>query len=282
MNVCLVAVCHNTYEESIKFLSSIDEAIRDTGIKLDVFFVDNSLKVDMDMVNKIKGLVVDFCIHYVVSENLGYFPSVIAAIKNQKIEISNYPYLIISNVDLTVSKHFFSELENLPADDTVGVYAPSIVSSVLNLDQNPKITVRPSSFKLQINRFCFRSRFAYAFLYYVNMLRLKVREMSKLGIQRPHGLTVGRRRKIYAGHGSFIVLTNRLLQSVPELNYPIFLFGEELYIAETARKSDLDVIYAPNLIVFDAEHASTSAMKRDAYRASNVLALNYILSTYKF
>jgi hypothetical protein len=60
MNVCLIAVCHNTYQESLKYLFSLDEAVRHTGISLDVFLVDNSIEVKIEMVNQIKSLAVDF------------------------------------------------------------------------------------------------------------------------------------------------------------------------------------------------------------------------------
>ena len=99
MNICLVAVCHNTYQQTLKYLLSLDIAVRRTGIMLDVFLIDNSIEIEIDMVNQIKRLAVDFHIHYVASENLGYFPSVIAAIKSQEIELASYNFLMISNVD---------------------------------------------------------------------------------------------------------------------------------------------------------------------------------------
>jgi len=282
MNVCLIAVCHNTYQESFKYLFSLDEAVRHTGISLDVFLVDNSIEVEIDMVNQIKSLAVDFRIHYVASENLGYFPSVIAAIKSQEIELASYNFLIISNVDLAVSKDFFREIKMLPMDETTGAYAPSIVSNKMNHDQNPKITARPSRFKLKLNRFLFRSRVAYGFLTRVNKLRLKLREITKIGSSRSYPPAGHGKRKIYASHGSFFILTHMFLKRVSELNYPVFLFGEEIYIAETSRNLNLDIIYAPNLRVFDSEHASTSKMKSDAYRSYNEQALTYLLAEYKF
>ena len=282
MNVCLIAVCHNTYQESFKYLLSLDDAVRHTGILLDVFLVDNSIEVEIDMVNQMKSLAVDFRIHYVASENLGYFPSVIAAIKSQEIELASYNFLMISNVDLAVSKDFFSEIKMLPVDETIGAYAPSIVSNKMNHDQNPKITARPSRFKLQVNRLLFRSRVAYGFLTRVNKLRLKLREITKIGNSSSYPSAGPGKRKIYASHGSFFILSHMFLKRVSELNYPVFLFGEEIYIAETVRNLNLDIIYAPNLRVFDSEHASTAKMKSDAYRSYNEQALTYLLSEYKF
>lgn len=282
MNICIIAVCHNTYQQTLKYLLSIHEAISCTEISLDFFLVDNSINVEIDMVNQLKSLDVDFCIHYVQSENLGYFPSVIAAINSQEITLSSFDFLIISNVDVTVSKNFFSEIKTLKFNENIGAYAPSIVSKNRNYDQNPKIVDRPSSFKVKLNRFLFRSSFTYLVLTYVNKIRLKLREISKLNIPRSHQPACPNKQKIYAPHGSFFILTNVFLQRVSRLNYPVFLFGEEIYIAETSRNLDLDIIYAPNLIVFDSEHASTSKMKSKLYRLYNEQALTYLLDKFNF
>ena len=282
MRVCIISVCHNTYKESLRFLDSIDVSIRETGIKLDLFFVDNSTEVDLEMIDKIKSRTSFFSVNYLTSQNFGYFPSIIAAIENHKIVTSNYQYFIISNVDLSVSKSFFLELESLIIDRNIGVYAPAIMSSSLNDDRNPKIKVRPSAFKLRLNRYLFSSGGGYVLLRFINTMRLRLKKISKLKSKRQSTLAVIPNENIYAAHGSFIILTNELLRRVPSLNYPIFLFGEEIYIAETARKCGLAVVYSPNLLIHDTEHASTSMMKTKAYRNSNVAALDYILKNYKF
>jgi hypothetical protein len=123
---------------------------------------------------------------------------------------------------------------------------------------------------------------AYGFLTRVNKLRLKLREITKIDNSRSYPPAGHGKRKIYASHGSFFILTHMFLKRVSELNYPVFLFGEEIYIAETSRNLNLDIIYAPNLRVFDSEHASTSKMKSDAYRSYNEQALTYLLAEYKF
>ena len=55
MRVCIFAVCHNSYRESLVFLDSISRSVKDTEVELDVFFIDNSSKVDNDFVKLIKS-----------------------------------------------------------------------------------------------------------------------------------------------------------------------------------------------------------------------------------
>jgi hypothetical protein len=41
------------------------------------------------------------------------------------------------------------------------------------------------------------------------------------------------------------------------LNHGTFLFGEEIFVAENARKFKLHILYEPALTVFHREHATT-------------------------
>ena len=44
---------------------------------------------------------------------------------------------------------------------------------------------------------------------------------------------------IYAGHGSFIILTKAFFQNYSNIAYPMFLYGEEIYLAELIREKFL-------------------------------------------
>ena len=282
MKVCLIAVCHGSYKESLIFLDSIDESLIGTNIRLDIFFVENSSQFDEEMISRIRGRGLNYSIQYVESENLGYFPSAIAAIKRNEIVTTDYEYLIISNVDLIISKSFFTSLQNIPFSKNVGVYAPAILSNRVNVDRNPKIRERPSANKLRLNLLLFSSAPSYAFLVLTNYIRLKLRKFLKFGTRKAVSSRQINNTKIYAPHGSFILMTNKFSQSNLILDYPVFLFGEEIYIAETARASNLDIKYAPNLVINDTEHASTSLLNNKNYRSFNAIALAYLLKTFRW
>lgn len=86
--------------------------------------------------------------------------------------------------------------------------------------------------------------------------------------------------EIYAGHGSFMMFTNSFFQRYPRLDYPIFLFGEELYFAEVIKNLDMKVLYEPSLRVIDNEHVSTSTLKKKSYFKYNQESIKYILDTF--
>ena len=62
---------------------------------------------------------------------------------------------------------------------------------------------------------------------------------------------------IYAPHGSCIIFNENYFKMGGNLNHISFLFGEEIFVAESAKKSGLKVQYEPQLRVSDYEHAST-------------------------
>jgi hypothetical protein len=281
MRVSLFAVCHNSYRESLIFLDSISRSVKDAEVELDIFFIDNSSKVDNDSVKLIKSYRSKFGLHYIKSENLGYFPSINFAINEYAIILSTYEYTIISNVDVSVSERFFITLESLPVLNNIGIYAPSIRSNTIGVDRNPKINKRPSYLKLKINQQLFRYSVTYFLLKLVNIIRLKLigfsRTSSSKNIKvsaKPGG------HKIYAPHGSFMIFTREFTKHNCEFNYPVFLFGEEVYVAEKSIEYNLDIIYLSDLIIFDDEHASTSLLKTEIYRKHNYEALSYILKYY--
>ena len=66
---------------------------------------------------------------------------------------------------------------------------------------------------------------------------------------------------MYGAHGSFMVFTRRYFEKGAHVNYPRFLFGEEVFVAEQLRKHSLMIESIPEIRVFDKEHASTSQEK---------------------
>ena len=283
MKVCIFAVCYNSYRESLVFLDSIFRSIKDTGVELDVFFIDNSSKADNEFVKLIKSYRSKFGLHYIKSENLGYFPSVNSVINEYAIILANYEYTIISNVDLTISESFFITLEGLSVSNTIGVYAPSIRSNAIGVDRNPKIYKRPTYLKLKINQQLFRYSFTYFILRLVNIIRLKLINVLRVLLPKNSERNIKTKGvKIYAPHGSFVIFTHTFIRKNNKFNYPVFLFGEEIYVAEKSREYNLDVINLPDLVVFDDEHVSTSLMRPEIYRNYNYKALSYILKNFYF
>ena len=82
---------------------------------------------------------------------------------------------------------------------------------------------------------------------------------------------------VYAGHGSFIILTQAYLRRCGTIDYPVFLFCEELYLAEMCRRNGLAVVYVPHIRVNDTEHVSVGKMAHRDYCRHNLEAVSYII-----
>ena len=197
-------------------------------------------------------------------DNPGYFGGIRRAML--KSDVKAYDYAIISNVDLTVEEDFFVKLAAYNCAEDTGWIAPQIWSAQEGRDRNPKIMNRYQLKKLKILKTIFHYPYVWA-------LKRAITARQKKWEKHPAG-------EIYGGHGSFIILTKRYLERCGAVNYPVFLFCEEIWLAEQCRKAGLKVMYVPTLVVSDAEHASTGRMKLSYYCHLNEEALEYIIKNF--
>lgn len=263
IKILLVCVNYNSYSDLDKYLKSIDLA---AGLcdKTDVIVsvVDNSIKKEtVELVN-----YKNINIHVNHFDNPGYFPGV-ANILNKEPSVANNNYVIISNVDLEISPDFFIRLSEYKAGNDVAWVANRIWSEQESRDINPKIIRRYTLNKLRLLKLLYK----YPILdwIYTNSLYKRKQYQKDLSIC-----------EIYAGHGSFIILTRSFFNRYPKLDYPIFLFGEEIYLAEKIRKAGMKVMYVPEIQVNDKEHTSTGKMKKSFYYKCNLESIDYIIKKF--
>jgi GT2 family glycosyltransferase len=68
-------------------------------------------------------------------------------------------------------------------------------------------------------------------------------------------------RTIYAPHCSFVIFNRKYFETGGTLKHGAFLFGEEIFVAETVRNLGFRIIYDPRFFVLHREHATTSILK---------------------
>ena len=241
--IAVFCVSYCSDHERDLYLSTIRNAAQKASNIVDVdVFVSNNTKED----------------------NPGYF----GAIKRllQQVNAKDYDYSIISNVDLMLEENFFQILADYNCSEDTGWIAPQIWSNLEERDRNPKVLNRYSLKKLQILRTFYQFPILDT-LYTSTFYKKKKYESHQAG-------------QIYAGHGSFIILTRRFFELCGKIDYPVFLFCEEIYLAEMCRKAGLKVLYEPSLIVKDTEHASTGRMNHGFYCRCNYEAMQYIIKTF--
>jgi GT2 family glycosyltransferase len=268
-NILILCVTYNSNKELLNYLNSINNALNYSPniFNVDVFIADNN--PENNIIINFKNYVnlnIDYCLNNI---NLGYLGGVTNLI-NTKLgtKVFNYDFLLISNVDLLLSVDFFSSLSNLKLDPLTAWIAPSIFSNNEKRDKNPKIISRPSKYKFSF--YITKYRFPLInYIYEKSFYRLKY-------LKKAHK----NKLEIYAGHGSFMIFTNLFISEIKNMNFPSFLFGEEIYLAELVLKSNYKVIYEPLLKIYDIEHASTSKLNYITFCKSNFDSLLKLKSIF--
>lgn len=198
-------------------------------------------------------------------DNPGYFGAVRQLM--EEVDAKAYDYSIISNVDLTLEEDFFINLTAYDCPEDTGWIAPCIWSQLEGRDRNPQRTTRPTHMKMRILKAFYQYPLLDSIYQYTVYRRKKYNRSAAPGI-------------IYAGHGSLIILTQKYFLKCGKIDYPIFLFCEELYLAENCRRAGLTVRYEPSIHVNDKEHVSTGKMPHSLYCKHNMTAMNYIIGKY--
>lgn len=263
MKVIIFCINYNSYSELDYYLKSLECSDEKNGVELTVVVVDNSEKPEIINTNYSFEII-----NLVTNKNLGYFGGAIYGIENCKKNVSDYDYSIISNVDLSVAPDFLNKLQSIAIPDDIGCIAPKIFSSGENRNRNPKVIDRYNAKKLKVLRLMYRIPvlyYLYTTMFFANR-RKKVENTT--------------REIIYAAHGSFMIFTKKFSEFIQHMNYPVFMFGEEIFIAENLRRMDLKTIYKPELVVHDQDHVSTGKMKSNFYFKCNYKAMDMLIKEY--
>ena len=198
-------------------------------------------------------------------ENLGYFGGISWGLE-QYLKHNPMPeWVIVSNTDILFpDREFFEKLDHLFKKNPPAVIAPDIVLTVrsglpsTNEHQNPYFRVRPSRVRMRAMRAVARFYPIYLIYEFTSLLRHGIQ--NKIGNARKGTVASRKPIPIYAPFGAFIIFHRSYFEAGGSLRYPSFLFGEEIYVAETARGLGLRVMYEPRLRVIHQEHGSTAGI----------------------
>jgi GT2 family glycosyltransferase len=263
IQAAIYCVVYQTYQELYKYLDSIRLALSKSDLfEVSVFIADNTTE---DYQHIPDAEFPKMHIHvYNFHKNYGYFGSIKKMMK--ATDLKNFNYIIISNVDVRLNESFFTQLQSFPITKNTGWIAPAIISTKDGCDLNPQATVRYTLKKLRILKFL-----------YDHPLVMWIYENSIYRIKRHAKHSTGR---VYAGHGSFIILTHEYIKRCGIINYPPFLYCEEIYLGEMCRLHHLTVNYQPSIVVSDIGGVSTGRLKRRKYYQYNSDATKYIIDTF--
>jgi GT2 family glycosyltransferase len=211
-------------------------------------------------------------------KNLGYFGGAAAALSDH---LKSHPlpdWVIVSNPDVYFSDHdVLQRLCEVHRGDEPAVIAPSIRTVNTSVEQNPYMRVRPSRFRMHFYRWLFST---YPVdVVYEGLSWVKHRSLQLLSRARPPaGASLP--EKIYAPHGSFIALHRSYFERGGTLEYGAFLFGEEIFIAETVRRLGLSVLYEPSVAIEHTERSTAAGLWNRAASRYRRQASRYLARTF--
>lgn len=180
-------------------------------------------------------------------ENRGYLGGALP-IYNAKAKANAYDYVSISNVDLQLAPDFFEQLLTIGTTH-IGWLAPDIYTAKINRHENPCMLSRPTKRNFFIWNTIYSSTLIYRLYHALYVLKSqKSREYPSC--------------EIYAGHGSFMLFTRVFVAHYPELHYPTFMYGEEIWFAELVRAAELKTTYTPTLRIANTGNISTGLINQ--------------------
>lgn len=157
----------------------------------------------------------------------------------------SFKYLVISNADILIKDLDISNL------DPIAINAP-FITTIKNKQQNPYMPCYIP--KLDVIK-CFACLNNLKFLFYsICAINRIIREIW-LRVQKDHFDI----KKIYAAHGSFVIIPSMVLKQLfPLFNNKMFLFLEEEHLARKARLMDVNIVFNPYVKILHKEDGSVS------------------------
>ena len=213
--------------------------------------------------------------------NLGYYGAATWALSTYCTSQPLPEWTIVSNVDLAIrAENFFQRLIDFGSQHDFDVIAPAISSELSRRDQNPFMVTRPSPGRMHFYKSIFRY---YPINVAYSMLSLSLLKLRSLRVHTQEVKlkpSLNRPISIYAPHGSFIAFRSSYFEKGGTLDHPVFLFGEEIFVAETARRLGLTIGYDPRLQVIHREHKSTGYFPSRRISAYSSEAATYCADHY--
>lgn len=177
-------------------------------------------------------------------KNLGYLNGCLYGLKKYG---ENYTWAVISNTDVEfMSNRFFKNFIGEKYGTEIGCVGPDVCLQDAITHQNPFFLTRPSRRAMKLRRAIYSNYPLYSLYCLLSSMKAKLKKK-----------TVERSGQVYSVHGSIVVLRKKVVDALLEGENQIFMYGEELYIAEIVRKNNLISYYDKELEIRHKENQVT-------------------------
>jgi len=267
MNKNILIICVN-YHNDNEVINLVREIFNQRGnFNQRVIIVDNSNR------NISETPLVKLCdnkniLIYTSKVNLGYYGGAWWGMQQYLKEFPLPDWTIVCNADICFpDPDFFIKLIHYHSENPPSVVAPDIIliepSGSLPSSpkhQNPHFINRPAKLRMHFYKWISRYYIIYVIFEVLSALRYKIVNTLRCR-QEGAEIKYNKLMEIYAPFGAFVIFHRSYFESGGTLAHKCFLFGEEIFVAETVRKLKLNVIYDPRLKVIHKEHSSINLLK---------------------
>lgn len=257
--VLVVCVCYRSDHDAVEFVETV--LSNEQADTYHLLLVDNSEASTLCETLAAKGITRAAVSLLVPGKNLGYYGGAEWGLCEYLKGHEMPDWVVVCNADLTFSgENFLGNLTEQGLTHGHAIIAPAILSRFSGRDQNPYMLVRPSRLRMRFYKFVFCW---YVLLVAYSLLSIVVRKggrmLRRLSVDDDGGGHAAPEvvRTIYAPHGACIAFRRSYFDAGGTLRHGAFLFGEEIFVAETARHLHLTIAYNPRLRVIHEEHKAT-------------------------
>ena len=277
-SVTALVICVNYHNEAdtVRFISSVLSQQWADGIKVLVVNNSDSMSPSVDLLKNLFHMS-ERVIQVTPGKNVGYFGGASFGLRFYNERYSLPEWIVVSNTDIEfLHEDFFTRLHTEHSTVPPAIIAPAIYSFLKNRNQNPYLHRRPSSIRMHFYSTCFR--YSLFLNVYERLSSLKWKTCKMFKNKPAHSSSSGQSFSIYAPHGSFVIFNRKYFEEGGTLDHGVFLFGEEIFVAETARRLGLKIVYDPRLVVLHREHSTTKYSKERERHISDAAA--YCANTF--
>lgn len=244
-NIVISVTCYNNEDEVIAFTKQMTEQSFSKNIQLIITCNSTQkyeyLKVALEQIPIITYI-------YNPEKNLGYLSGCLYGV--EKTKLPEHYWLMISNTDLDFpSNKFFEEMLD-DVDHDVWCIGPDITLKAIGKPQNPFFTERPSKRSMVIRKIAYSNFPFYKTYFKLSDIKGRTNKIHKKNSSQ----------YVYAVHGSCFLLNSDIVPFLIKESQNIFMYGEELLIAEVVRENEKNTYYNSSATVIHNENQVTGTI----------------------
>ena len=208
----------------------------------------NACENTKKLIDSISDSGVDYRV-YLPNENLGYLNGGLFGLSKYEEEGNSYEWGIICNTDIDIEdKSFLTHIESYN-NSTLWGLAPNVVRKSNGNKQNPFLKERISKKRVHLYKLIYERKWAYKLFFFLVKIKRVILKKEVVEVHSSY---------IYAMDGSIFILRKPFIDTIINTQNDIFMYGEEIFIAELAYRNNKKIYYDEYINIVHNEKATTS------------------------